>query len=91
MVDNVTRWKLQEINLDSNNFQIFDSLYGNANIYHLADLVDNPKLNLEDAFVSGSYAYILMSNSKALEFNLLTKELTTINESKYLEKSRSKN
>lgn len=91
MIDKVTRWKLQEISIDADGFLILDTLYGNANIYRLADLVDNPKVKLEDVFVSGVSAYILMTNSEAIELNLLTKEITTIKKSDFIKKSRSKN
>ena len=91
MIDKITRWKLQEVSTNADGFLILDTLYGNANIYRLADLVDNPKVKLEDVFVSGVSAYILMTNSEAIELNLLTKEITTIKKSDFVKKSRSKN
>jgi len=78
MVDNITRWKLQEINQDNGSFLVFDSLYGNTNIYSLSDLISSSEVRLEDAFVSGAFVYLVMSNSKGLEINLLTKEIKSI-------------
>lgn len=90
MVDNVTRWRLQKINPTTDSFMIFDTLYGNSNIYNLSDLTENPKLKLEDAFVSGSSVYILMSNDKGLELNLLTKEVKPLKNNEYQQRARSK-
>ena len=84
MVENVTRWKLLEINVEADSFLIFDGLYGNSHTYHLSDLTSNHKLELKDVLVFESSVYILMSNSKALRLNLLTKELSPIKKGEFL-------
>ena len=84
MVENVTRWKLLEINVEADSFLIFDGLYGNSHTYHLSDLTPNHRLEIKDVLVFESSVYILMSNSKALRLNLLTKELSQVKKSEFL-------
>ena len=83
-IENITRWKLQGVNLEAGSFMIFDNLYQKTNVYHLSDFALNNKLELSDVVVSGHLVYMVAASAKVIELNLLSKEVKFLRKSEYI-------